>query len=161
MRVPMAENRAKLREMVGRGQRVAPDDPGLLALSAQLARYDGDIKLAEQRFATAQQKDPSNRIVQRMYSVFKLDQSYPNEALALTRRVREIDPLNSNIYIGVWSCYMDLGNAKEAIAAAEHYREIVTPTDPTRGRIDSDHAVAALGRSCREHRTRQQTRSSD
>ena len=62
MRVPMAENRAKLREMVGRGLRLAPDDPGLLALSAHLARYDGDIKLAEQRFATARQKDPSNRI---------------------------------------------------------------------------------------------------
>ena len=39
--------------------------------------------------------------------------------------------MNSNIYIGIWSCYMDLGNAKEAIAAAEHYREIVTPTNPT------------------------------
>ena len=35
VRVPMAENRAKLREMVGRGLRLAPDDPGLLALSAQ------------------------------------------------------------------------------------------------------------------------------
>ena len=32
---------------------------------------------------------------------------------------------------------------------------------PERGRIDSADAVAALGRSCREHRARQQTRSSD
>jgi TolB-like protein/DNA-binding winged helix-turn-helix (wHTH) protein len=131
VRVPMAENRAKLREMVGRGLRVAPDDPGLLALSAHLARWDGDIKLAEQRFATARQKDPSNRIVLRLYAAFKLDQGYPDEALEMTRRIREIDPLNSNIYIGVWSSYMALGNAKEAIAAAEHYREIVTPTVPT------------------------------
>ena len=45
-RVPMAANRAKLREVVGRGLHLAPDDPGLLGLSAQLARYDGDIKLA-------------------------------------------------------------------------------------------------------------------
>ena len=131
VRVPMAENRAKLREMVGRGLRLAPDDPGLLALSAEVARYDGDIKLAEQRFATAQQKDPSNKIVQRVYALFKLDQSYPREHLALTRRIREIDPLNPNIYIGVWASYMDLGNAKEALAAAKHYREIVTPTVPT------------------------------
>jgi hypothetical protein len=131
VRVPMAENRAKLREMIGRGLRLAPDDPGLIALSARLARYDGDIKLAEQRFATALQRDPSNRVVRRVYASFKLDQGYPAEALALTRLSREIDPLNSNLYIGNWSCYMDLGNAKEAIAMTERYREIVTPTNPT------------------------------
>jgi TolB-like protein/DNA-binding winged helix-turn-helix (wHTH) protein len=131
VQVPMAQNRAKLREMVGRGLRLAPDDPGLLAFSALVARYDGDIKLAGQRFAIAQQKDPSNRIVQHVYASFKLDQSYPDEALELTRRIREIDPLNSDLYIGAWSCYMDLGNAKAALAAAERYREIVTPTNPT------------------------------
>lgn len=131
VQVPMAENRAKLRDMVDRGRRLAPDDPGLLALSAHVARYDGDIKLAEQRFATAQRKDPSNHIVRRMYASFKLDRGYPDEALELTRRIREIDPLNSNIYIGAWSCYMDLGNSKEALAAAARYREIVTPTNPT------------------------------
>lgn len=131
VRVPVAENRAKLREMLGRGLRVAPEDPGLLAHSAHLARWDGDIKLAERRFATAQQKDPSNRFVQRMYSSFKLDQGYPDEALELTRRMREIDPLNPNIYISVWACYMDLRNAKDAIAAAERFGEIVTPTVPT------------------------------
>ena len=131
VQVPMAENRAKLRDMVDRGLRLAPDDPGLLALSAHVARYDGDIKLAEQRFATAQRKDPSNHIVRRVYASFKLDQGYPDQALELTRRIREIDPLNSNIYIGAWSCYMDLGNAKEALAAAARYREIVTPTNPT------------------------------
>jgi TolB-like protein/DNA-binding winged helix-turn-helix (wHTH) protein len=131
VQVPVAENRAKLREMVGRGLRVAPDDAGLLALSAQVARYDGDIKLAQQRFAIARQKDPTSRIVQRVYASFKLDQSYPEEALALTHRIRETDPLNSNIYIGNWSCYMDLGNVREALAAAERYREIVTPTNHT------------------------------
>jgi TolB-like protein/DNA-binding winged helix-turn-helix (wHTH) protein len=131
VRVPMTENRAKLREMVGRGLHLAPNDPGLLAFSGLVARYDGDIKLAEQRFAHARQKDPSNRIAQRMYASFKHDQGYPEEALALTRRIREIDPLNSNLYVGAWSSYMDLGNAKEAFAAAERYREIVTPTNPT------------------------------
>jgi TolB-like protein/DNA-binding winged helix-turn-helix (wHTH) protein len=131
VRVPMAENRAKMREMIGRGLRLAPDDPVLLAFSAQLARYDGDIKLAEQRFAIALQKDPSDRIVQGVYATFKLDSSYPNEALALTRRIGEGDPLNSNTYITVWSNYMDLGNATEALAAAEHYREIVTPINQT------------------------------
>ena len=131
VRVPMEENRAKLREMVDRGLRLAPDDPGLLAISAHVARYDGNNKVAEQRLATAQQKDPSNRIVQRQYASFKLDQGYPDAAIALTRRIREIDPTNANIYVGVWAAYMELGNAKEAIAAAERYREIVTPTVPT------------------------------
>ncbi len=131
VQVPVAENRAKLREMISRGQRLAPDDAGLLALSAQLARYDGDNKLAEQRFASARQKDPSSRFVQRVYASFKLDQSNPDQALALTRRFREIDPLNSNLYIGAWSCYMDLGNAQQALAAAERYREIVTSENLT------------------------------
>lgn len=166
VQVPMAENRAKLREMIGRGLRLAPDDPGLLALSAQLARYDGDIKLAEQRFATARQRDPSNQTVQRVYASFKLDQGYPDEALALTGRIREIDPLNSNIYIGRWSCYMDLGNAQQALAAVERYREIVTPTNPTAdgltamtqwillgdlaGSIEHGRSLAAQRRSPRE-----------
>ena len=131
VQVPVAENRAKLREMVDRGLRVVPDDPGLLALSGHVARYYGDIKLAEQRLATAQKKDPSNRIVRRLYASFKLDQGYPDDALALTRSIRELDPLNANLYVGTWSCYMDLGNAKEALATAEHYREIVPPTNLT------------------------------
>jgi tetratricopeptide (TPR) repeat protein len=130
VRVPMAENRAKLREMVGRGLRLAPDDPGLLALSALVARYDGDIKLAEQRFATARHKDPSSRIAQGMYASFKLDQSYPKEALEVTLRIHETDSLNPNACIGVWSDYMDLGDAHEALAVAERYGEVVTPTNP-------------------------------
>jgi tetratricopeptide (TPR) repeat protein len=131
VQVPVAENRAKLREMISRGQRLAPDDAGLLALSAQLARYDGDNKLAEQRFASARQKDPSSRFVQRVYAGFKLDQSNPDQALALTRRFLEIDPLNSNLYIGAWACYMDLGNSQQALAAAVRYREIVTSANLT------------------------------
>ena len=129
VQVPMAENRAKLREMVARGLRLAPDDPGLLAFSALVARYDGDIKLAEQQFATALHKDPSSRIAQRRYASFKLDQGYPKEALEVARRLGEIDSLNPNAYIGVWSDYMDLGDAHEALAAAERYREIVPPTN--------------------------------
>jgi tetratricopeptide (TPR) repeat protein len=96
-----------------------------------LAWWDSDSKLAEQRLATARHKDPSSRIAQRLYGSFKLDQGYPDEALAMTGRMREIDPLNSSMYIALWACYMDLVKAKEAIAAAEHYREIVRPTDPT------------------------------
>jgi len=130
VRVSVAENRAKLRELLERGMRLAPHDPGLIAISARLARYDGDIKLAEQRFATALHMDPSNKMVQRVYATFKLDQGYPEEALALTRRSRD-DPLNSNVYIHVWSDYMDLGNSQQALAAAERYREIVPPTNAT------------------------------
>jgi len=35
VQVPMTENRERLRELVSRGLRLAPHDPGLLALSAQ------------------------------------------------------------------------------------------------------------------------------
>ena len=113
VQAPMAENRDRLRDVVRRAQRLAPDDPGVLALSAQLARYDGDIQLAEERFATALQKDPSNGALRSMYAMFKLDQSYPDEALALDRRSLEIDPLNLLTYINVWASYMDLWNAEK------------------------------------------------
>jgi len=130
VQVPMTENRERLRELVGRGLRLAPNDPGLLALSAQLARYDGSIKLAEQRFAMAEQRDPSNRVLRIVYPEFKIDQGHPQEALALIRRAHDTDPLNPPDYVAVWASYMDLGNAREAIAAAEHYREIAVPADP-------------------------------
>ena len=131
VRVAVVENRDKLREILRRGMRLAPDDAGLLALSGQLARYDGDVELAEERFATAQQKDPSNIVVRSLYPVFKLDQSYPKEALRLCRRSLEIDPLNPDTYITIWASYLDLWDAKEAMAAAAHYRELAAPSDPT------------------------------
>jgi len=131
-RVAVAENRVRLREVVRDGQRLAPDDPGLLALSGQLARYDGEIQLAEERFATALRKDPSNSVVRQLYAVFKLDQSNPEEALALSRRSLEIDPLNTVVHVTIWASYLDLGNIKEAMAAATHYRELMPPSDPWR-----------------------------
>ncbi len=159
VQVAVAENRDKLREVLRRGLRLAPDDPGLIALSGQLARYDGDIQLAEERFATALQKDPSNSVLRIVYPMFKLDQSYPDEALALNRRSLEIDPLNPLTYVNVWASNMDLWNAEEAIAAAAHYREVALPSDPTGDALTALHALAALRRSHREHQRRQQSRS--
>jgi TolB-like protein/DNA-binding winged helix-turn-helix (wHTH) protein len=126
----VAENREKLREVIRRGMRLAPDHAGLLALSGQLARYDGDIRLAEERLVTALQKDPSNIVVS-VYRVFKLDQSYPEEALRLSRRSLEIDPMNPLTYITVWASYVDLRDAEQAIATAAHIRELMPSSDPT------------------------------
>jgi len=131
VQVPVAQNRDKLAEVVGRGLRLAPNDPGLLALSAQLARYDGDIRLAEQRFAAALQRDSSNSTVRILYSLFKLDQGNPEEALRLIRLALEIDPFNPITYVVVWASHLDLWQEKEAIAAAEDYVEHSAPFDPT------------------------------
>ncbi len=129
---PVAENRSRLREVVNRGLRVAPDDVGLLALSAQLARYDGDIALAEQRFATALEKDPSNGVLGVVYPIFKLDRSEPAEALAVNRRWRALDPLNPLIYVNTWACYMDLWDAEQALETAAYVRELQPASDPWR-----------------------------
>ncbi len=100
---------------------------------------------------------PRNRRIPRtvslriMYPVFKLDQSYPDEALALNRRSLEIDPLNPLTYIAIWASYMDLWDAEQAIAAAQHYREVVRRQTRWR-QIQSRHAGAALRRSCWGHR---------
>jgi adenylate cyclase len=131
VQVPVAQNRDKLAEVVSRGLRLAPNDPGLLALSAQLARYDGDLRLAEQRFATALQRDPSNSTVRILYSVFKLDQGDPEEALRLIRLSLEIDPFNPITYVVVWASHLDLWHEKEAMAAAVDYLEHSAPFDTT------------------------------
>jgi TolB-like protein/DNA-binding winged helix-turn-helix (wHTH) protein len=133
VRVAAAENRERLRDVVRRGLRLGPNDPGLLALSAQLARYDGDIPLAEEQFAIALQRDPANSVLRLVYPIFKLDQGRPDEALALDRRAIEIDPLNPLVYINIWASHMDLWNMEEAMAAAAHLRELMPPSDPWRG----------------------------
>jgi adenylate cyclase len=125
----VAEGQGKLREILRRGLVLAPDDPGLLALSAQLARWDGEIQLAEERFARALQKDPANSTVRFLYATFKLDRSDPAEALRLIRRSVEIDPMNPLMYALTWAIHMDLGNAEQALAATAHYREIQKPTE--------------------------------
>lgn len=129
--VDVIENREKLRQVVRRGLHLAPEDSGLLALSAQLARYDGDITLAEEKFAIALQRDAANSVLRLVYPIFKLDQGYAHEALALDRRAIEIDPLNPSAYINMWACHMDLWNLEEAIATATHLRELL-PSDPWR-----------------------------
>jgi tetratricopeptide (TPR) repeat protein len=136
VRVAVEENREKLREILRRALTLAPDDSGLLALSGQLARYDGDVQLAEQRFAAALQKDPANSTVRYLYGMFKLDQSNPAEALRVCHRSLETDPMNPLIYVGTWASNMDLWDAEQALAAASHYRELATSSD-----FDGDNMI--------------------
>ncbi|HEY7640212.1 MAG TPA: winged helix-turn-helix domain-containing protein [Steroidobacteraceae bacterium] len=124
LRVAVAENREKLRDLLRRGLRHAPEDPGLLGLSAQLARYDGDIQLADERFATSVRRDPANLTIRWLYAMFKLDRSEPEEAIRLLRRSLEIDPLNPRTYATLWASHMDHWNAKEATLAAAHFGEV-------------------------------------
>jgi TolB-like protein/DNA-binding winged helix-turn-helix (wHTH) protein len=127
--VPLGQYREKLRDLLERGFEYAPDDAGLIGLSGQLARYDGDIGLAEQRFRQALERDPSNVTVQQVYTMLKGDQGYPEQALDITRPAREIDPLNPLVYLGDWSVAMDLGDAKEALKATERYAKLAAPDD--------------------------------
>lgn len=127
--VPLGQYREKLRDLLDRGLEYAPDDAGLIGLSGQLARYDGDIGLAEQRFRQALERDPSNVAVQMVYTTLKGDQGYPEQAQDITRPAREIDPLNPLIYLRDWSVAMDVGDAKEALKATERYATLAAPAD--------------------------------
>ncbi len=62
--------------------------------------------------------------------MFKLDQSNPAEALRVSHRSLEMDPMNPLIYVGTWASNMDLWDAEQALAAAAHYRELATSSDP-------------------------------
>jgi TolB-like protein/DNA-binding winged helix-turn-helix (wHTH) protein len=129
-RVPMPENRAKLRDIVERGLSFAPADPGLTALGGQIARWDRDFGLAEQRLRQAWQDDPANIFVGSIYAGFKLDRSHPDEALQLSHRLLEIDPLNPHLYTLLWAIHLDLGNAEEAMAAARYHDKVAAASAP-------------------------------
>ena len=49
--------------------------------------------------------------------------------------------MNPIIYITIWASHMDLWDAEQAIAAAQHYREVVAPADPL---ADSFRAVTRV-----------------
>ncbi len=122
--VPMQENRAKLQDIVTGGLDLAPDNVGLIGLSGQLARYDGDFELAERRFQRALALDPSHIWARTLYGILKLDQSYPDEALKMHQRALEIDPLNQFPYMALGYAHIDLGNIEEALATASRLQQI-------------------------------------
>ncbi len=129
VRVDVTTIRESLRDIVNRGLARAPHDAGLMALSAQLARYDGNMTLAESTFAAALRRQPSNNLVRSLYPAFKLDRSDPRSALQLSRESLQIDPYNPFTYILIWASHMDLWQREEAMAAATRYLELSAPHD--------------------------------
>ena len=95
LRATVTENLPKLRTLVEQARKIAPEESAvLLALGAQVARYEGDIDLAEQRLERAVDLDPSNVLIAQEYAIFKLDQGFPDEALQIVLQLIERDPLN-------------------------------------------------------------------
>ena len=124
VQVPIAENREKLRNVVERGLALAPDNAGLIGLSGQLARYDGDNERAERRLRRAMDLDPANMPVRLLNAMFAIDRGNPERSLQILHRSEEIDPLNSlHIIAEPWG-YIDLWDARGAMAAASHLGQI-------------------------------------
>jgi TolB-like protein len=124
VQVPLAEYTGKLREIVQRGLGMAPDNPALIGLSGQLARYEGNTQLAEQRLRRAFELDPADVTIVINYANFRLDQGHAREALGVARRSLERDPLNPFLYLTIMACHIDLGNAPEVAAAANRYNDV-------------------------------------
>lgn len=130
VREPIEETTERLRNIVQRGLAIAPDDPGLIGISGQLARYDGNMKLAEQRLRRAFELDPSDVQTVMLYATFKLDQGYARESLRVARELLERDPLNPLLYINIIACHIDLGNAPGALAAGKRYDDASAVPSP-------------------------------
>jgi TolB-like protein/DNA-binding winged helix-turn-helix (wHTH) protein/Tfp pilus assembly protein PilF len=123
VQVPLTETINKLRGIVQQGLAIAPDDPGLIGHSGELARYDGNMRLAEQRLRRAFELDPADVTIVVNYAAFKLDQGHPKEALEIVQRLLERDPLNPLLYITMLVCHLDLGNGAGVAAAAKRYND--------------------------------------
>jgi tetratricopeptide (TPR) repeat protein len=77
--------------------------------------------------------------------MFKVDQSYPEVGLRLSRRSLEIDPFNPDTYLGIWASYMDLRDAEQAIATAAHIRELMPSSYPTGDGLTAKTRLLLLG----------------
>ncbi len=130
VREPIDETTEKLRKIVQQGLAMAPDDPGLIGISGQLARYDGNMKLAEQRLRRAFELGPSDVQTVMLYATFKLDQGHARESLRVARELLERDPLNPLLYINIIACHIDLGNAPGALAAGKRYDDASAVPSP-------------------------------
>lgn len=126
---PLEAYREKLRNLLDRGLERAPQDAGLIGLSGQVARYDGDIATAEERFRRALALEPANVVVRMVYAMLKGDQGYPLEARNIAQPGRESDPLNPLYFVGDWSAAMDLWDAEAALLATARYESVATPGD--------------------------------
>jgi TolB-like protein/Tfp pilus assembly protein PilF len=127
----VTENLPKLRTLVEQARKIAPEESAvLLVLGAQVARYEGDIDLAEQRLERAVDLDPSNVLIAQEYAIFKLDQGFPDEALQVVLQLIERDPLNLSLYVTMWACHMDRGNAQAALQATMHVDQVARPSGP-------------------------------
>ena len=127
----VTENLPKLRTLVEQARKIAPEESVvLLALGAQVARYEGDIDLSERRLERAVDLDPSNIQIAQEYSNFKLDQGFPDEALQIVLQLIERDPLNLMLYAAMFFCHMDRGNAQAAIQATMHVDQVARPSGP-------------------------------
>ena len=123
--VPESDNRPKLRDIIRRGLALAPDHAGLIALSGQLARFDGDLDAAERQLQRAIVLAPSDIWVRTLYAGFYMDRSHPREALKTAQRTLEIDPLNPSPYTTLGFSNIDMGDADAALAAASHFVQIL------------------------------------
>jgi TolB-like protein/DNA-binding winged helix-turn-helix (wHTH) protein len=129
VRVGVATNREKLRGILNRAMRISPHDAGLLALSAQLAQYDGNNRIAETTYAAALQREPSNIVVRTLYPHFALDRGNPQAALRISQQSLEMDPYNASTYGMIWAIRQDLRQPREAMVAAARYLELSAPHD--------------------------------
>ena len=143
--IAMEDNRGKLRKIITRGLSLEPDNAGLLALSGQLARYDGNLELAESLLQRAIALDPSDSWVRELYAVLKLDQSYPDQALEIHLRSLDIDPLNPVLYQTLCFIHIDLGNSDEALASAAHLSHIAPSDNLNSLRITGTIKTVMLG----------------
>lgn len=129
VQVPITENRSKLRDVVRRGLALAPGNAGLIGLSGQLARYDGDNALAERQLRRAMELDPSNMPVRILNAMFAIDSGHPEKSIEIGRRSLEIDPLDSLLIITAPWGYIDLWDARTALEEASHIRQIESASE--------------------------------
>ena len=134
--VSMDDNLPKIRRILRRGLDLAPDNAGLIGLSGQMARWEGDLSQAELRFRRALSLDPPYFGVWNRYADTLWDLGRIAESSQIHMQWLEADPLNPAASVAVAFAHQASGRFDAAFAVTSRLAAIA-PNNPYSNFIDA------------------------
>ena len=124
--VPVAEGYERAREAVERALALQPDLAEAHAHIGWIQRtYDWDWRSSQASYARALKLDPGNAIALRRAATLEWSVGRTEEAIELSRRAAEQDPLSAHAYSNLGQVLEDVDRLEESEAALRRSLELV------------------------------------